>query len=358
MQDVLKHFRLQGGVISCEPYGCGHINRTFHVVMDSGKRYILQGLSTVAFKDIPGLMENVGAVTRHLAQKVADERGCLHLVPTVEGADYYHDGAQGYWRVYDFVEDSLCLQAPETPEDFYQSAVAFGAFQRQLADFPAQTLHETIENFHNTPDRYAKFKAVLAQDRLGRAANARYEIEEFLKREADGATLMNMLHAGKLPLRVTHNDTKLNNVMLDAKTRKPLCVIDLDTVMPGLLAFDFGDSIRFGAATAAEDEQDLSKVSMDLELYRIFAQGFISACPKLTEAEYVSLAWGARTMTLECGLRFLTDYLDGDRYFAIHREGQNLDRCRTQLKMVQDMEGKWEQMLAIIEEIHKDRNNG
>lgn len=353
MQDVLKHFRLQGGVISCEPYGCGHINRTFLVVMDSGKRYILQGLSTVAFKDIPGLMENVGAVTRHLARKVEDKRGCLHLVPTAEGADFYHDVAQGYWRVYDFVEGSLCLQAPETPEDFYQSAVAFGTFQRQLADFPAQTLHETIENFHNTPDRYAKFKAVLAQDRLGRAADARYEIGEFLKREADGATLMNMLHEGKLPLRVTHNDTKLNNVMLDVKTRKPLCVIDLDTVMPGLLAFDFGDSIRFGAATAAEDERDLSKVSMDLELYRIFAQGFISACPRLTEEEYVSLAWGARTMTLECGLRFLTDYLDGDRYFAIHREGHNLDRCRTQLKMVQDMEGKWDRMLAIIEEIHK-----
>lgn len=353
MQDVLKHFRLQGGVISCEPYGCGHINRTYLVVTDSGKRYILQGLSTVAFKDIPGLMENVGAVTRHLARKVEDKRGCLHLVPTAEGADFYHDGAQGYWRVYDFVEGSLCLQAPETPEDFYQSAVAFGTFQRQLADFPAQTLHETIENFHNTPDRYAKFKAVLAQDRLGRAADARYEIGEFLKREADGATLMNMLHEGKLPLRVTHNDTKLNNVMLDVKTRKPLCVIDLDTVMPGLLAFDFGDSIRFGAATAAEDERDLSKVSMDLELYRIFAQGFISACPRLTEEEYVSLAWGARTMTLECGLRFLTDYLDGDRYFAIHREGHNLDRCRTQLKMVQDMEDKWDRMLAIIEEIHK-----
>ena len=222
MQDVLKNFRLQGGVVSCEPYGCGHINRTYLVVMDCGKRYILQGLSTVAFKDIPGLMENVGAVTRHLAKKVSEERGCLHLVPTVDGADYYHDGAQGYWRVYDFVEDSLCLQAPETPEDFYQSAVAFGTFQRQLADFPAETLHETIENFHNTPDRYAKFKAVLAGDRLGRAAGAQYEIEEFLKREADGATLMNMLHEGKLPLRVTHNDTKLNNVMLDARTRKPL----------------------------------------------------------------------------------------------------------------------------------------
>ena len=348
MQDVLKNFRLQGGVVSCEPYGCGHINRTYLVVMDSGKRYILQGLSTVAFKDIPGLMENVGAVTRHLAKKVSEERGCLHLVPTVDGVDYYHDGAQGYWRVYDFVEDSLCLQAPETPEDFYQSAVAFGTFQRQLADFPAETLHETIVNFHNTPDRYAKFKAVLAEDRLGRAKKARYEIEEFLKREADGATLMNMLHEGKLPLRVTHNDTKLNNVLLDAQTRKPLCVIDLDTVMPGLLAFDFGDSIRFGAATAAEDERDLSKVSLDLELYRIFAQGFISACPRLTEAEYVSLAWGARTMTLECGLRFLTDYLDGDHYFAIHREGQNLDRARTQFKMVADMEAKWDTMHEIV----------
>lgn len=353
MQNVLNQFRLAGGVISCEPYGCGHINRTFLVVTDSGRRYILQGLSTVAFQDIPGLMENVGAVTRHLAKKVSEERGCLHLVPTVDGADYYHDGAEGYWRVYDFVEDSLCLQTPETPEDFYQSAVAFGTFQRQLADFPAETLHETIVNFHNTPDRYAKFKAVLAEDRLGRARDAQYEIREFLKREADGATLMNMLHEGKLPLRVTHNDTKLNNVMLDAKTRKPLCVIDLDTVMPGLLAFDFGDSIRFGAATAAEDERDLSKVSMNLELYRIFTRGFISACPQLTEEEYRSLAWGARIMTLECGLRFLTDYLDGDRYFATHREGQNLDRCRTQLKMVQDMEGKWEQMLALVEQLRQ-----
>ena len=353
MQDVLKNFRLQGGVVSCEPYGCGHINRTYLVVMDCGKRYILQGLSTVAFKDIPGLMENVGAVTRHLAKKVSEERGCLHLVPTVDGADYYHDGAQGYWRVYDFVEDSLCLQAPETPEDFYQSAVAFGTFQRQLADFPAETLHETIESFHTTPDRYAKFKAVLAEDRLGRAAGVRYEIEEFLRREADGATLMNLLHEGKLPLRVTHNDTKLNNVMLDAQTRKALCVIDLDTVMPGLLAFDFGDSIRFGAATAAEDERDLSRVSMDLELYRIFARGFIGACPALTEEEYVSLAWGARIMTLECGLRFLTDYLDGDHYFAIHRPEHNLDRCRTQLKMVQDMEEKWERMLAVMEEIRR-----
>lgn len=353
MQDILKNFRLNGKVTRCSEYGCGHINRTYLVLTDSGKRYILQGISTVAFKDVPGLMENIGAVTRHLQKKVKSERECLHLVPTLDGADYWYDGKEGYWRVYDFIEDSICLQSAETPEDFYQSAVAFGTFQRQLEDFPAQTLHETIVNFHNTPDRYEKFKAVLAQDKLGRVKDAEYEIGEYLKREQDGATLMNMLKDGRLPLRVTHNDTKLNNVMLDAKTRKALCVIDLDTVMPGLMAFDFGDSIRFGAATAAEDERDLSKVSMSLELFKTFAKGFISSCPELTQEEYTSLAWGARIMTLECGLRFLTDYLDGDKYFAVHRPGQNLDRCRTQLKMVQDMEGKWDNMLKIIRDLRQ-----
>ena len=327
--------------------------QTYLVLTDSGKRYILQGISTVAFKDVPGLMENIGAVTRHLQKKVKSQRECLHLVPTLDGADYWYDGKEGYWRVYDFIEESICLQSAETPEDFYQSAVAFGTFQRQLEDFPAQTLHETIVNFHNTPDRYEKFKAALAQDKLGRAKDAEYEIAEYLKREQDGATLMNMLKDGRLPLRVTHNDTKLNNVMLDAKTRKALCVIDLDTVMPGLMAFDFGDSIRFGAATAAEDERDLSKVSMSLELFKTFAEGFISSCPKLTQEEYTSLAWGARIMTLECGVRFLTDYLDGDNYFAVHRPGQNLDRCRTQLKMVQDMEGKWDKMLKIIRDLRQ-----
>lgn len=353
MQDILKNFRLDGNVTQCSEYGCGHINRTYLVLTDSGKRYILQGISTVAFKDVPGLMENIGAVTRHLQKKVKSERECLHLVPTLDGADYWYDGKDGYWRVYDFIEDSICLQSAETPEDFYQSAVAFGTFQRQLEDFPAQTLHETIVNFHNTPDRYEKFKAVLALDKLGRVKDAEYEIGEYLKREQDGATLMNMLKDGRLPLRVTHNDTKLNNVMLDAKTRKALCVIDLDTVMPGLMAFDFGDSIRFGAATAAEDERDLSKVSMSLELFKTFAKGFINSCPELTQEEYTSLAWGARIMTLECGVRFLTDYLDGDKYFAVHRPGQNLDRCRTQLKMVQDMEGKWDKMLKIIRDLRQ-----
>lgn len=345
-----KAFDIPGNILSCEPYGFGHINRTFLVVSDTGLRYILQGINEVVFADVPGLMANVIAVTGHLSGIVDDSRECLHLVKTRTGEDYLKDEDGKYWRLYDFIEQSLCLQAAEQPSDFYESAVAFGRFQRQLADFPADSLNETIPNFHNTPDRYRKFHQVLEADVEGRAKECRYEIEEFLKREADGAVLQNWLKEGKLPLRVTHNDTKLNNVMLDEKTRKALCVIDLDTVMPGLMAYDFGDSIRFGAATAAEDEKDISKVNIDLELYATYIRGFLGSCPELTEDELMSLPWGARLMTLECGLRFLTDYLDGDHYFAVHRPGHNLDRCRTQLKMVQEMEAKWDDMLRIVAE--------
>jgi len=255
-----------------------------------------------------------------------------------------------FWRVYDFVEDSICLQLPETPEDFYQSAVAFGNFQQQLKDFPAHTLCEVIPNFHNTADRYRLFREALAADVCGRAAQVRDEVEFALAREEEAATLVNMLAAGELPLRVTHNDTKLNNVMLDARTRKPLCVVDLDTVMPGLSLYDFGDSIRFGAATAAEDEKDLSKVWMDLNLYETYTRGFLSACPGLTQNERDMLPMGAKLMTLECGVRFLTDYLNGDVYFSTHYEGQNLDRCRTQFKLVADMESKWDDMKRIVKE--------
>jgi len=343
-----EKFLIPGNIVSCEPYGFGHINRTYLVVSDTGLRYILQGINETVFANVPGLMANVIAVTGHLSAMVSEPRECLHLVKTKQGEDYLKDEDGKYWRLYDFIEQSLCLQAAEQPSDFYESAVAFGNFQRQLADFPADTLHETIPNFHNTPDRYRKFHLALEADVMDRAKECRYEIEEFLKREEDGAVLQNWLKEGRLPLRVTHNDTKLNNVMLDEKTRKALCVIDLDTVMPGLMAYDFGDSIRFGAATAAEDEKDISKVSVDLELYATYIKGFLSSCPELTEDELMSLPWGARTMTLECGLRFLTDYLDGDKYFAVHRPGHNLDRCRTQLKMVQDMEDKWDEMLSII----------
>ena len=348
MEQVLDLFRLNGRPVSCDPYGEGHINLTFLAVTDTGKRYILQRLSRAAFHDIPGLMGNVAAVTEFLAARSPDPRSSLHLIPTLDGRSFCRDSEGEFWRVYDFVEDSLCLQTPETPEDFYQSAVAFGQFQCRLRDFPAETLCETIPNFHNTPDRYRKFHLAVDADAAGRLSSVLPEIRFLLEREEKAGTLQRLREGGELPVRVTHTDTKLNNVMLDAVTRKALCVIDLDTVMPGLVAYDFGDSIRFGASTAPEDEKDLSRVEMSLDLYETYARGFIPACGGLTAAELESLPLGAWTMTLENGLRFLTDYLEGDHYYHITRPEHNLDRCRTQLKLVSDMEQKWDPMTAII----------
>ena len=346
--DVLARFQLDAPAVSCERYGCGHINETYLVVTESGRRYILQKISNRAFPDVAGLQENIAAVTEFLHTQTSDPYGALTLIPTDEGKMYLHWGENSDWRIYDFIEGSICLQKPETAEDFYQSAIAFGTFQQQLAGFPAHTLHETIKNFHNTPDRFRIFKEVLAKDVMGRAKDVQPEIEFALAHEEMGGRLMGLLKEGKLPLRVTHTDTKLNNVMLTESERKPMCVIDLDTTMPGLSAYDFGDSIRFGAATAAEDETDLSKMEMDLDLFRIFTRGFLTACPGLTAEERKALPLGAMTMTLECGVRFLTDYLDGDHYFRIHRPEHNLDRCRTQFKLVRDMEEQFEAMAAVV----------
>ncbi len=352
MQQILAHFQLDAAPVSCERYGFGHINETYLVVTERGTRYILQKVNHHIFRNVPGLMQNIEAVTAHLAKQVSDPRQVLTLIKTVDDTTYcVVDG--GYWRVYVFVEDSICLQKPETPEDFYQSAVAFGNFQQMLADFPAATLHEIIPNFHNTRDRYRIFHEVLAKDPLGRAQEVQAEIDFVLAREKEASTVVELLETGALPLRVTHNDTKLNNVMLDAETRTALCVIDLDTVMPGSSLYDYGDSIRFGAATGDEDEQNLSKIEMSLALFETYTRGFLAACPGLTPLEIRMLPMGAKLMTLECGLRFLTDYLDGDHYFVNRRPGQNLDRARTQFKLVADMESKWAQMAQIVQELSK-----
>lgn len=350
---VLEQFALDTPAVSCERFGCGHINETYLVTTESGHRYILQKINHHVFRDVPALMENVSAVTDYLACRTEDPRTVMRLAKTGDGAAYWQHADGNFWRVYDYVEHSICLQRAEQPGDFYESAVAFGHFQQQLQDFPAATLHETIPNFHNTPDRYRILKETIAADPMGRAKEVQAEIAFALAREEEAGTLTRLLAEGKLPLRVTHNDTKLNNVMLDAKTRKALCVIDLDTVMPGLSLYDYGDSIRFGAASAAEDEQDLSKVEMRLDLYEAFTRGFLTACPGLTELEREMLPMGAKLMTLECGVRFLTDYLDGDHYFAIHRPAHNLDRCRTQFKLVADMEQKWQQMQEIVQAVGK-----
>ena len=353
MMDLLKNFKLDAPAASCERYGCGHVNETYLVVSESGRRYILQKISTRAFHDVPALMQNIISVTQFLKEKTEDPRGVLTLVPTTDDQFFLTCEDGSYWRLYDFVEDAVCLQAPETPEDFYQSALAFGSFQQMLTDFPAETLSETIPMFHNTANRFKLFREKLAEDPMGRAASVKAEIEFALAHEAEASTLVDLQASGELPTRVTHNDTKLNNVMLDAATKKALCVIDLDTIMPGLSLYDFGDSIRFGAATAAEDETDLSKVEMSLDLFRTYATGYLTACPGLTDLEKKLMPLGAKMMTLECGVRFLTDYLDGDHYFKIHRENHNLDRCRTQFKLVADMEKKWAEMNAVIEEVTK-----
>ena len=354
MEHIYRQFQLDGLPVSCTRYGSGHINQTYLLVTSRPHLYVLQGLNTSVFKNIPGLMNNLIAVTDHLRKNTDDPRRALQLVPTLSGQPYLACENGEYWRLYEFVLDSLCLNRAETVEDLYQSGVAFGQFQNQLADFPAETLTETIPHFHDTPDRYRLFREAIAADKAGRLKDVQAEVDAYLAYEKEADALMSLCRSGELPLRVTHNDTKLNNVMLDAATRTPLCVIDLDTVMPGLAANDFGDSIRFGASTAAEDEEDLSKVEMSLELFEAFASGFLSACgSRLTAREIETLPWGAKLMTLECGVRFLTDHLNGDVYFHISRPGLNLVRCRTQLKLVQDMDKKWDEMNAVIRKLTK-----
>ncbi len=352
MEHIISHFQLQGAPIRCERYGNGHINETYLLETDAPHAYILQKVNRQVFPDVPNLMRNIQLVTSYLWQQTPDPRRVLTLVPTTDGQAYMVDPDGEFWRVYEFVTDSLCLDRPENERDLQQSGLAFGTFQNQLASFPAHTLKEIIPHFHDTPVRYEQLKDAIRMDRAGRVKEAKAEIEAYMAFEKYAGFLMNLLKQGELPLRVTHNDTKLNNVLLDAATRTPLCVIDLDTVMPGLAANDFGDSIRFGAATAREDEQDLSKVGMSLQLFEAYARGFLSACgTRLTPLEKETLPMGAMLMTLECGSRFLADYFNGDVYFHNARPGQNLCRARTHIKMAQDMESKLGQMQKIIESI-------
>ena len=347
-----------GGPVVCDArhYGEGHINDTFVVWReDHSKRFILQRINTDTFTDPVGLMENICGVTRHLREKILAAGGdpareTLNVIPTLSGAACHLDAEGGAWRAYDFVEDTICLQQVGSEADFRTVAETLGKFQNQLADYPASTLHETIARFHDTPNRYANFEKALAADALGRAKDIAPEVAFIHAREKDCHTLLDLLAAGEIPLRVTHNDTKINNVLIDAATGKGICVIDLDTVMPGLSAYDFGDSIRTGANDCAEDEPDQSKVHFDLHLYEVFAKGYLStAGASMSSAEKKSLAWGAKLMTLECGIRFLTDYLEGDHYFHINYEQQNLNRARTQFKLTADMERNWDAMQKVIE---------
>ena len=365
MNTIITKFQIKGSPVQCSRFGCGHINETYLVTCDSGLTYILQKINKSIFTRPEQLMQNIAAVTGHLAKnadkkyvpeaKVTEsERKSMRLVKTHSGMCFHIDEKGEYWRMYDFVYSTVCLQKAESKEDFYYSGLAFGRFQEELSDFPAKMLHEPIADFHNTPVRYQQLHSAIEKNFEGRLALCKEEVEFALSKEAEAGEIVEKLKTGEIPLRVTHNDTKLNNILFDYETRKPLCIIDLDTVMPGSLLYDFGDSIRFGASSAPEDEKDLSKVYCDMELFQAFTEGFLLGCKKnITPTETEMLPVGAKLMTLECGIRFLADYLNGDTYFRTHYPEQNLDRCRTQFKLVADMESKWEKMSGIVQSCWK-----
>ena len=338
--DLIQHVLTNFGFDSDAkyiPWGNGHINDTFLVE----EKFILQRINTSIFKDPVVLMNNISLVSEFLQKEIYAANGdilreAMGVMPTVDGKSFYVCENGSVYRLYIFITDSLSLDAVESPDDLYACGLGFGVFQKKLKAFDATLLSETIPGFHDTMKRFGTFKASLEKDAVSRAADAKKEIDFALECYPLIKEITDMY--SKLPLRVTHNDTKLNNILFDNATRKPICVIDLDTVMPGYAANDFGDAIRFGASTAAEDETDLTKVHFDLTLYKAFAKGFLEGCgDDLTPEEIESLPYGCILMTFECGMRFLTDYLDGDVYFKIHREHHNLDRCRTQFKLVEEM---------------------
>ena len=357
MKAIASAFDLRGTMISAEPYGSGHINDTYKVVVDQGGlevNYILQRVNQKVFPNVDKLMENVQRVTAHLGRKIVacggnPTRETLTLVPTLAGRTYHRDAEGGCWRAYLFIYGARTYDFVSDTRQAFEAASAFGKFQKQLADLPGGPVFESIPNFHNTPKRFENFLNSLKADKLNRAASAKKEIDFCLARQDKIGAVVKGLADGSIPTRVTHNDTKINNVLLDDATGKGLCVIDLDTVMPGSVLYDFGDEVRTTTATAAEDERDLSKVTFRLDLFEALVKGYLEATDgMLVPAERDYLAESGALITFEIGLRFLTDYLDGDIYFKVHRDGHNLDRCRTQFEMTRQMDEQLDKMQAIV----------
>ncbi len=352
LRHIAGQFDLYGEFLSAAPYGTGHINDTYCAVFSQAGttvRYILQRINQHVFKNPAALMENVERVTTHLATKLSGKpdssRRFLTLIPTRAGRAWHQDADGQVWRTYLFIERARTFDVIESPRQAYQAAKAFGEFQRLLADLPPPSLHATIPDFHHTPRRFARFQQVLEADAVNRARQARPEID-FVQRRQEIARVL--VESG-LPERVTHNDTKLNNVMLDDDTGEGICVIDLDTVMPGLVLYDFGDMVRTSTCPAKEDEQDLSKIEMQFSLFEALVRGYLaSTAGFLTVEERKYLAFAGKLITLEIGLRFLTDFLEGDVYFKVHRPGHNLDRARTQFKLVESMERQQDRMEKLV----------
>lgn len=356
---VANDFLIYGRYIYGEPYGTGHINDTYAVYFDQAGarvRYIFQRINDRVFRDVPALMENIRRVTAHTTDRAArtgaaDAARCtLTLVPARSGGSWLRDHEGGCWRCYQFIEQARTFDIVTCPRQAFEAARAFGEFQRALVDLPGPRLHETIPGFHDTRSRFEAFKRALAADRAGRAREIQAEIEFALSGEPMVGVLLDLLTRGEMPERITHNDTKFNNVMLDDATARGVCVIDLDTVMPGLALYDFGDMVRSATNAAAEDERDVAKVAMRMDIYEGLVAGYAaSAGAFLNAAERAYLAFSGKLITYEIGLRFLTDYLEGDVYFKTKRPGHNLDRCRTQFALVRSIERQEPAMQALAD---------
>ncbi len=358
LASIAKNFDMRADFISAEPYGSGHINDTYAATYSQAGtqvRYIHQRINHLIFKEPLLLMENIERVTSHIRNKLiatgADDinRRTLTLVPTLDGKICYIDPEGNYWRTYLFVENAQTYDEITETKQAYQAAKALGEFQKQLTDLPGPRLHDTIPGFHNTRQRFNNLTKAIETDSHNRAASVKADIEFALKREAMVDILLDLQAKGDIPEIITHSDTKLNNVMLDNKTSEGICVIDLDTVMPGLSLYDFGDMARTAMRPTPEDETDLSKVVAQTDMFKALADGYLSSAgDMLTQAEKDHLAFSTKLITFEIGLRFLTDYLEGDIYFKTHREGHNLDRCHVQFKMVESLESLDDEMNKII----------
>jgi Ser/Thr protein kinase RdoA (MazF antagonist) len=358
LRAIGRQFAIDGAFVSGGPYGMGHINDTYAAVyrqQGGTARFILQRINHRVFKNPEGLMANIVAVTNHLCRKIEAAGGdtlreTLTLIPCRDGRSFLRTASGEYWRVYVFIEGARTYEAVEHLDHVRSAGRAFGRFQQLLSDFPAEELSETIPGFHQTAKRLEALVKAVDEDVENRAHSAGPEIEFVMHRGEIAAALVDMLALGRLRERITHNDTKFNNVMIDDETGEGVCVIDLDTVMPGLSLYDFGDSIRSLSNTGAEDERDLSRVNLDLKVFEAYTRGYLEATRSfLASEELERLPLAAVIMTLECGMRFLTDYLQGDTYFKTDRPGQNLDRCRTQFKLVQGMEEAAGVMARIVE---------
>lgn len=361
IDDILSAFGIENGIISWNMIHNGHINRTYVIEFekdDSNTKSLLQQINTDVFKNPSELMENVSNVTEFLKKQIIKvggnpDRETLTVYKTVDDKNYFTDKNGKCWRMYNFIDNAFSYNIIEDKDLFYLAGASFGEFQAKLADFPVELLHETIPDFHDTYKRLLNLKKAVENNYSGRVSNVQSELEFAYARENDTKIIVKMLSDGLIPLRVTHNDTKLNNIMFDSETKNPICVVDLDTVMVGSALYDFGDAIRFGASTAAEDEKDLTKVSIDLELYEKYVNGYLSAVGKsLTKEEVDYLPFSVKLLTFECGIRFLTDYIDGDVYFGTAYPEHNLDRCHTQFKLVEDIESKMEDMIKITQEAY------